>query len=138
MSEEEYYPWDIVYRQAQITWLLSPVTWTAVRLRQWPFSIRDDIMTRANTNHHAAFELISLIKAELEARLDSIGRDKYILLARFYNEYSEAEIAHAFNLDVDSVGRRISRGMRYISGRRKRANYGLWIRNGWREKRDEE
>jgi hypothetical protein len=134
MTEEDYYPWEINYSQKQIRWLLGPIPWTAIKFGQWPFCIRDDIAARTNTSHHAPFELISLIKAELEVRLDSIGRDKYILLARFNGEWSDRDIAYAFNIDINRIGRRTARAMRYISGRRKRASYDNWIKNGWKER----
>jgi DNA-directed RNA polymerase specialized sigma subunit len=133
MRDEEYYPWQIIWSQAQIRWLLNPLARNAIKLGQWPFSIQSDALAHSNVSHHASFELISLIKAELEARLNIIGRDKYLILARYYDEYTDEEISRAFNIEVNAVNRRIKRALRYIAGARKQIAYDDWIKNGWKE-----
>jgi hypothetical protein len=134
MSEEYYpYPWQINYSHWQIKWLLEPGHWNFIKENQWPFSIQDDVMNRSGTSHHAAFEMIILIKAEIDMRLESVGRDGYLCRARYYDEYSDEQIARAFNIPSRDVNRRIKRAMRYIAGKRKIVTYSDWIRNGWRE-----
>lgn len=136
MSGDEYYPypWQVVYSQRQIRWLLKPEAWNVIKAGQWPFSIKDDALIRAGISHHAAFELISLVKAELEMRLESVDKDGYLCLARYYNEWSDEQIARAYNVPVQRVSQRIRRAMRYMAGReRKSISYDEWIKNGWSE-----
>ncbi len=134
MTDDYYpYPWQINYSQWQIRWLLKPGHWNFIKVGQWPFSIQDDVMSRAGVSHHAAFEMISLVKVELEMRLESVGKDGYLCLARYYNEYEDERIARMFNVPYERVRKRIKRAMVYISGKRKRITYSEWISNGWHE-----
>lgn len=136
MSEDYYpYPWQINYSQRQIRWLLKDGHWSLIKVGQWPFSIQDDVMSRAGVSHHAAFEMISLVKVELEMRLESVSKNKDgdMCVARYNNEYEDERIARMLNVPYERVRKRIKRAMRYMSGRRKRCSYSEWINNGWRE-----
>jgi len=134
MSEDYYpYPWQINYTQWQFRWLLEPGHWNFIKEGQWPFSIQDDVMSRAGMNHHAAFEMISLIKAEVEMRLGSTGKDGDMCFARYHDEYTDEKIARIFNVPVQRVGRRIKRAMRYMRGKQKNCSYSEFIANGWQE-----
>lgn len=132
---DDYYPWEIVYSQRQFRWLLSPMVWNMIKIRQWPFSIQDDVLSRAGVSHHAAFEMISMIKIEMEERLESVSKNKDgdMCVARYYNEDEDERIARKFGVPYGRVGRRIYRAMRYMAGWRKRCSYGEWINNGWSE-----
>ena len=133
-KEDLPYPWEINFYQWQIKWLLKPGQWNFIKERQWPFSIQDDAMNRAGVSHHAAFEIISLVKAEMEARIESVEpKDGDLCMARYYNEYSDEKIARMFNIPFPKVSRRITRAMEYMAGRRKRVTYSQWIANGWCE-----
>ena len=111
------------------------MVWNLIKINQWPFSIQDDVMSRAGVSHHAAFEMISLVKVELEMRLESVGKDGFLCMARYYNEYEDERIARMFGIPYERVSRRIKRAMRYMSGRgRKQITYDEWIKNGWKEK----
>jgi len=135
MTDDYYpYPWQIIYAQHQIRWLLSPMVWNMIKVGQWPFSIQDDVMSRAGVSHHAAFEMISLVKVELEMRLESVGKDGDLCMSRYYNEYEDERIARMFNVPYDRVRKRIYRAMRYMAGKgRKKTRYSKWISNGWKE-----
>jgi hypothetical protein len=132
-KEDLPYPWEIHFMRWQMEWLLRPENWNFIKENQWPFSIRDDVISRSGMSHHAAFEMISLIKAEMEMRLESVGRDGYLCLDRYYDEYTDMQIARAFNIPIRDISRRIKRAMRYMAGKRKIITYSDWIGNGWRE-----
>ena len=133
-GEDLPYPWEIRYFQWQMRWLLKPGHWNLIKENQWPFSIQDDAMKSAGVSHHAAFEMISLVKAEIEARLESVGpKDGDMCMARYYNEYEDERIARMFNIPYWKVAYRIKRAMIYMAGRRKRVSYDRWIANGWNE-----
>ena len=134
-KEDEYYPypWQVNYFQHQIKWLLEPLHWNLIKIRQWPFSIQDDAMRSAGVSHHAAFEMISLVKAEMEERLESIGKDGDLCWARYYDEHEDERIAKMFNVPFHRVNKRIRRAMEYMAGRRKIVTYSEWIANGWHE-----
>lgn len=132
---EDYYPWQIAFSQRQIKWLLASGNWDAIRDGRWPFSISDNILCSANVSQHAYFELISLIKIELEMRLQSVGRDGEMCLRRFHDEYSYERIAEIENIPIFRIPRRIKRAMRYMRGKeRKEISYNEWIKNGWSER----
>jgi len=135
MSDDYYpYPWQIWYSQWQIRWLLDPEAWDSISDGHWPFSTTDDTIIYNNTSHHADFEMISLIKAEMDDRIASVGRDGDMCVCRYYKQYTEDKIAKIFGIPYKKVGRRIKRAMRYMAGKaRKRTNYSEWIQNGWRE-----
>jgi len=134
-KDDEYYPypWQINYYQWQIRWLLKPETWNFVKIRQWPFSIQDDALSRAGVSHHAAFELISLVKVEIEMRLESAGKDGDLCWARYYDEFNDEKIARKFNVPFHRVNKRIRRAMEYMAGKQKMVTYSQWIANGWHE-----
>jgi len=133
-EDKDYYPypWQINYSQWQIRWLLEPGHWNFIKENQWPFSIQDDAMKSAGVSHHAAFEMISLIKAEIEQRIDSTDKDGDMCFARFYNEFGDEKIARQFNIPIPRVSRRIKRAMRYMRGNRKNCTYDDFIANGWK------
>ena len=134
MTDDYYpYPWQINYSQWQIRWLLFPLHWNLIKENQWPFSIQDDAMKQAGMSHHAVFEKISLIKAEIEMRLDLTGKDGDMCMARYYNEYENEKIARIFDVPMTRINRRIKRAMRYMRGKRKNCSYSEWIANGWGE-----
>jgi hypothetical protein len=133
-NEDLPYPWEIIYTQWQFKWLLSPSVWNGLKDGHWAFSLQDDAMKQAGISHHAAFEVISLIKAEIDMRLDSVGpKDGDLCVARYYNEYSDEKIARMFGIPVEKVNRRIKRAMIYMAGKQKRVTYSQWIANGWSE-----
>lgn len=132
-GEDLYYPWEIHYTQRQIRWLLEPLNWNLIKQRQWPFSIQDDAMSRAGVSHHAVFEKISMVKADMEMRLDSTDKDGEMCVARYYNDYSDEKIARMFYVPLHRVNKRIRRAMRYMRGHRKSCSYSEWIANGWQE-----
>ena len=139
MSEDYYpYPWQINYSQWQIRWLLEPGHWNFIKENQWPFSIQDDAISRSGMSHHAAFELISLVKAEIEMRLDSVGKDGDLCVARYYNEDGDERIARKLSVPIQRVNKRIKRAMRYMRGKRKNCSYSEWIANGWQESAKEQ
>lgn len=130
---DDYYPWEIRFAQHQIRWLLSPMVWNLIKINQWSFSIKEDVRIQAGVSHHAAFEMISLIKVELEMRLESVGKDGDLCMSRYYNEYEDERIARMFNVPYDRVRKRIKRAMTYMAGKRKKITYSQWISNGWHE-----
>jgi len=132
-GEDLPYPWEIHFSQWQTRWMLKPGHWNIIKEGKWPFSIKEDVMSRAGVSHHAAFEMISMVKVELEMRLESVGKDGFLCLARYYDEYEDERIARMFNVPYERVRKRIKRAMRYISGRRKSVAYSQWISNGWKE-----
>ena len=132
-NEDLPYPWEIIYAQWQIRWLLSPEAWNALKNGHWVFSLQDDAMKQSGVSHHAAFEMISLIKIEMEERLESVGKDGGLCMARYYNEYSDSKISIMFNVPLPRVSKRIKRAMRYMAGKRKAVSYSDWIANGWKE-----
>jgi len=134
-KDDEYYPypWQINYYQWQMRWLLEPDNWNLIKQRQWPFSIQDDILIRAGVSHHAAFEMISMIKADMEMRLESTEKDGHMCVARYYNEYEDEQIARIFYVPLHRVNKRIKRAMRYMAGHLKNCSYSEWITNGWKE-----
>jgi len=134
MSDNDYYPypWQIYYSRWQIEWLFR--NWDIIQDEKWPFSIQDDAMRCAGVSHHAAFEKISLIKAEVEARLDCVGKDGDMCLLRFHNGVTAHRIASLFDLHPDRVNTRIKRAMRYMTGKREIITYNQWIANGWNSK----
>ena len=134
-GEDLPYPWEIIYTRWQFEWLLKPLNWSLIKIGQWPFAIQDDAMKQAGVSHHAAFENISLIKAEIEMRLESTGKDGNMCRARYFNEDSDSKISVSYNVPLSNVGKRIKRAMRYMSGKRKSISYSEWIANGWRENR---
>ena len=106
MSDKEYYPypWQINYSQWQIRWLLSPLNWNLIKINQWPFCITDDALNRAGVSHHATFEMVSMIKVEVEERLNSVGpKDGYLCRGRYYDEDTDEQIARAFNVPVSRL-----------------------------------
>jgi len=132
-GEDLPYPWEIHYTQWEIRWLLKPENWNLIKQRQWPFCIQDDVLIRAGVSHHAAFEMISMVKADMEMRLESTGKDGDMCVARYYNEYEDEQIARKFNVPFPRVSKRIKRAMRYMRGHRKSCSYSEWIANGWQE-----
>jgi hypothetical protein len=134
-KEDLPYPWEINYCRWQFEWLLSPDVWNLIQANQWPFAIRDDEISTKTGVHHAPFEMISLIKAEVESRLESTGKDGDMCFSRFHNEWACERIARNFNLSYYDVQRRIKRAMIYMIGKRKRISYSQWIANGWHETR---
>ena len=132
-GEDLPYPWEIHYTQWQFKWLLKPENWNLIKQRQWPFCIQDDVLIRAGVSHHAAFEMVSMIKADMEMRLESTEKDGHMCIARYYNEYEDEQIARIFYVPVYKVNRRIRRAMIYMVGKQKKITYSEWIANGWNE-----
>jgi len=130
---DEPYPWQIIFSQRQIRWLLAPGNWDAIRQGHWPFSISDYVVRSKNIRRQAYFEPISLVKIEMESRLESVSKDGEMCLRRYHDEYNDERIAKYYGVPIMRVNGRIKRAMRYIAGRdRKNISYEEWIKNGWR------
>ena len=131
-KEDLPYPWEINYCRWQFEWLLSPEVWNLIKEHKWPFSLQEDIKGRGGVAR-APFEMIALIKAEIDERLEAIGKDGDMCFCRYNNGWTDAKIARDFNLSIQDTSRHIKRGMIYMVGKRKRISYRDWISNGWSE-----
>lgn len=129
-GEDLLYPWEIRYQTWQIRWLLSPQVWDFILKNQWPFHIKEDIVSQSGS-HHAPFEDITLLRVEILDRLGEAGKDGQMVFSRYHHESSDNFISRMYNIPLDDVSRRIKRAMRYISGKRKPISYSQWIANGW-------
>ena len=133
-GEYLYEPWDIHYTKDQIRWILKHLNWELIKANQWPFHITDEAMRQAGLSHHATFEKISLIVAEMEDRLKSTGpKDGDMCFARYHDEWEDEKIARVFDVPFERVRVRIKRAMTYMAGHRKSCDYDRWIANGWSE-----
>lgn len=133
IEEFKYQPWEIRFRILQVAGLL--IYLELITIGQWPFDLRDS--SHVQRSHHAYFETVSEVVAELESRLKATDRDGAMCVLYYTKEVPEATIAQVSQCDIRDVGRRISLAMKYMSGwQRKRVSYEEFVKHrrykGWK------
>lgn len=110
-------------------WLIENLE--LLKVGQWPpkpVSYADAGISQRALRPEAYFVKPTIIAAEVEMRLEMVGRDGDLCLLRYHTKMPEDKIARLMNWDIGDVLRRINRAMRYMSGKgRKRISYQEFI-----------
>ena len=112
---EWYRPREIVFNMKQVLWWLGWFSFLSEG--QWPPEHRETGYTggKATRSYRAPFEAVSLVFAELDARIRACGQDGEILLVYHAYGMEACRIARLVRLDEEQVERRTARALRYIA-----------------------
>lgn len=119
MIVEWYSPAEIFFSREQCLWLVS------VALNGWPPDPHESgyVGEDKTPSHHAPYEAVCCIAAELEKRLETTGEAGEALIDEsqsFYEHYDRV-------IDYPLLSRPAKRALNYISGnRRRKQTYAEW------------
>lgn len=137
MSEEYYFPQDVVFNRDQVIWILRHRE--VISDGEWPTPPTGVVFTGTKRGHRAYFETPCLVWGELERRLRQVGRDRYLVEDYYCQGISYGEIARSINADEIYVERYIWRALNYMSSgsvprwietkKRKAIEYSEWCQH---------
>jgi hypothetical protein len=123
MKEYWWPPQAISYTKSQIIWIIENIAY--IRQGVWPPECRESGYAGKNDSHStsADFEPIMIVLADIERRLEKCGQDGYFLELVYGAGATYEHISKCINQTPRKVEKRVQTALRYICGKKDKANY---------------